>query len=65
MITVHFQPDGGARSIEKAPTVMHLLKQLGLKRTEALVVRDGQLLTYDLALKPGDEVIVRRVVSRG
>jgi sulfur carrier protein len=65
MIKVLLQPEGRALDIEKAPNVLRLLKQLNLRVTDALIIRDGRLLTYDVPLNPGDEITIRRVVSRG
>lgn len=46
-------------------TVLQLLGKLHLRVNDALVIRDGELLTPDRALRHGDHVTVRPVVSRG
>ena len=65
MITVHLEPDNKELCLEKASTVRNLLAALDRKPGRALVIRDGQLLTPDLKLYPGDTIIVRDVGSRG
>jgi len=65
MVTVRLEPEGEELHLEKATSVMQVLKKLGLKPTQALVIRDQGLLTYDVAVKPGDTLTIRRVTSRG
>lgn len=42
-----------------------LLNRLQLRRTDALFIKQGQLLTPDAMLADGDCVTVRMVTSRG
>jgi sulfur carrier protein len=42
-----------------------LLNNLHLRVNDALIIRDGELLTPDRHLWPGDHITVRMVVSRG
>ena len=50
---------------KSAKNVAQLHKALGIRIGTALVVRSGILLTPDVQLKPGDEVMVRTVMSSG
>lgn len=59
------QPEEEHLSIPLAKTVRQLLEALKLPEETALIIRDGQLLTPDRHLYPGNEVIVRKVGSRG
>ncbi|GFM38591.1 hypothetical protein DSM19430T_32750 [Desulfovibrio psychrotolerans] len=48
------------------PKPVHVvLAQLNIRPTTVLVIREGGLLTPDTALKNGDSIIVRTVVSSG
>ena len=54
------------RTEEMAPaTVAELLKRLGLHSDAYLVVRDEEILTRDVRLKPEDSVDVIPVISGG
>ena len=59
------QPENKIRDITKVSSVLGLLNRLGLKTTEALVIRDNQLLTPDQPIFKDDRIIVRKVASRG
>ncbi len=59
------QPENISISIPKAASVTGLLNRLGLRSTQALVIRDNQLLTPDERIFPEDQIIVRKVASRG
>ncbi|MBQ7584883.1 MAG: hypothetical protein IJU40_01365 [Desulfovibrionaceae bacterium] len=59
------QPEEEHLSIPLAKTVRQLLEALKLPEETALIIRDGQLLTPDRHLYQGNEVIVRKVGSRG
>jgi len=59
------EPENKELEITKVKTVRGLLNKLGLNSTQALVIRDGQLLTPDEKLFPKDVVKVRKVASRG
>lgn len=45
--------------------VSALLAELGLRRGAHLVIVNGELVTNDRELQPGDEVEIRPVVSGG
>lgn len=64
-ITVVLEPTGGAREMLRPKTVAQLLNKLEVRRGTALVIRDGELLTQDRRIEPGDVITVRSVVSRG
>ena len=64
-VTVILEPKGGAIAIPKAKSALQVLKKLGLRPTAALVVRNGELLTPDRSISPGDELRVRVVMSSG
>ena len=64
-ITVVLEPTGGTREMPRPKTVAQLLNRLGVRAGTALVVRNGELLTHDRQIKPGDAITVRSVVSRG
>ncbi len=65
MITVRITPGDRVLTFDRLNTVLQLLNKLGLGMTDALVARDGVLLTPDRKLRRGDELTVRVVVSRG
>jgi sulfur carrier protein len=65
MITVRMEPGGEVKTFAQLNTVQQLLNRLGLRHTEALVIRGGRLLTQDLKLNPDDALTVRVVVSAG
>ncbi len=65
MIKVRLEPDGKDLEFHGLKTVLGLLNKLGLRPTMALVVRDGGLLTPDIRIKSGDEILVRKVTSAG
>jgi sulfur carrier protein len=65
MITVLLEPDGKELSLPNLNTARQLLNRLGLTQTEALVIREGELLTPDRPLKGGDTITIRTVGSRG
>ena len=64
-ITLELQPEGRISTIERPKTVRQLLDRLDLLEETALVIRNGTLLTPDLAIQPNDSIIVREVTSRG
>ena len=64
-ISVSIEPDGEVREFPSLNTVLQLLNKLNLTPTQALVIRQGGLLTPDRKLAQGDEILVRRVVSSG
>lgn len=65
LITVRIEPEAHSVSFDRLRTVQALLHKLGLRPTQALVIRDNELLTQDRALAPGDRIIVRKVTSSG
>lgn len=64
-ITLELQPEGRVSTVERPKTVRQLLDRLGYLEETALVIRNGTLLTPDLAIQPNDSIIVRQVTSRG
>jgi len=65
MITVHLEPEGKTLSFDTLNTVLQLLHKIGKRQSQALVIRNGELLTQDRTLRHGDEIVVRGVTSRG
>jgi sulfur carrier protein len=65
MITVFVEPDNETHTFERHNTVLMLQKRLGLRVNDALIIRGGTLLTPDSRLEDGDEIRVRKVISRG
>ncbi len=65
MITIRIEPEGTELTYPKINTVLQLLNKLKLRPTDALVIRDGGLLTPDLPVRPGDALTVWLVGSRG
>ncbi len=65
MITVRLEPGDKILKMPRAKTVRQLFSKLGIAEETALVVRDGKLLTPDRAILADDEILVRRVASRG
>ena len=62
---VLLQPEEKMVELPKAKTARAVLNALGLRECTALVARDGELLTPDRAVAPGDSLIVRKVTSSG
>lgn len=65
MITVHVEPDNETMTFNRHNTVLMLQKRLGLRVNDALIIRGTTLLTPDSRLEDGDEIRVRKVISRG
>ncbi len=59
------QPDETELVLPRTKTVLQLLHKIGVRRGTALVIRDGQLLTPDREVLPGDTITVRIVTSMG
>jgi len=59
------EPECEVAIIDKASTVLNLLKKLQLKPNQAIVIRNGELLTPDRKLDPEDSIVVRKIASRG
>ncbi|MDY0275578.1 MAG: hypothetical protein RBR42_09115 [Desulfomicrobium sp.] len=64
-ITVSLEPENQTLVFDRLKTVLQLLNRIGRKPGRVLVIRDGQLLTPDLILAPGDKILVRDVGSKG
>ena len=62
---ITLQPENKIKNIFKAATVLSLLNKLDLKPTQAIIIRDNQLLTPDEKIFEEDNIIVRVVASRG
>ncbi|WP_432737678.1 hypothetical protein [Maridesulfovibrio sp. FT414] len=65
MVTVRLEPEDKVVEFSSLNTVLQLLNKLGLHHTDALVIRDGQLLTQDLRIYKDDEITIRKVISVG
>ena len=65
MITVTVEPDGETVTFQRLNTVRQLLNKLGLGRNDALVIRQGMLLTEDVKIGRDETIVVRLVGSRG
>lgn len=64
-ITVILQPAGISRNVPRQKTARQLLQFLDLGEEDALVAREGRLLTPDCRIWPGDTILVRQVSSSG
>lgn len=64
-VTVLLQPEEKYLSMPRPKTSRQLLAALGLAEETALVAREGQLLTPDRHVWPGDNLLVRKVASSG
>lgn len=64
-VTVLLQPEERRLTLKRPKTARQLLEALGLMEETALVARDGELLTPDRRIWPGDELLVRVVMSSG
>lgn len=65
MITIRREPGGSILRFERLNTVRQLLHRLDEKVNSVLVIRQGRLLTPDMHLNDGDEIVVRSVRSSG
>ncbi|WP_320169120.1 hypothetical protein [Maridesulfovibrio sp.] len=65
MVTVRLEPEDKVMEFPSINTVLQLLNKLGLHQTDALVIRDGCLLTQDLRIAKGDVITIRKVISVG
>lgn len=65
MLTVHVEPDGETITFDRLNTGLQLLNRLGLLRTQALIIREGELLTPDRKLRHGDVITLKKVTSVG
>ncbi|MGE4299937.1 MAG: hypothetical protein AB7E47_18110 [Desulfovibrionaceae bacterium] len=64
-VVVRLEPEGREIRFDRINTVLQLLNKLQLRATDALVIRDGGLLTQDVWVRPGDHLTVRCVMSTG
>ncbi len=66
-LKIHLQPEEKHIEIHRreARTVKRLLEFLKIKPQTAIVVRNDTLLTPDLQLFSGDELLVRKIQSTG
>ncbi len=64
-ITVILEPTGGMREMPRPKTVSQLLDRQKIRQGTALVIREGELLTPDRRIEPGETITIRSVVSRG
>ncbi len=66
-LKIHLQPEEKHIEIyrREARTVKRLLQFLNIKPQTAIVVRNNTLLTPDLQLFSGDEILVRKIQSTG
>jgi len=65
MITVTITSKEQPLTFPKIRTVLQLLQELDLRVNDALIIRDGELLTPDRRVLDGDRITVRPVTSRG
>ncbi|MDL2266501.1 hypothetical protein LJC46_00750 [Desulfovibrio sp. OttesenSCG-928-G15] len=64
-VQILLEPEGKSFSMPRPKTVLQLLNKLGIRRSTALVIRNGGLLTPDQRIFPNDAVTVRIVTSSG
>ena len=64
-VSVFLQPEDKELTLPRPKTARQLLQTLGLRSCSALVAREGELLTPDRAVYPGDRLLVRKVTSSG
>lgn len=64
-VLVRLQPDESWLSLPRPKLARQLLAALNIGEECALVARDGELLTPDRHIWPGDELLVRKVASSG
>jgi len=64
-VSVFLQPEDTELTLPRPKNAQQLLKALGLRSCAALVAREGELLTPDRAIYPGDCLLVRKVTSSG
>jgi len=64
-INVLLQPEDTELTVPRPKNVQQLFQTLGLRSCTALVAREGELLTHDRVIYPGDRLLVRKVTSSG
>lgn len=65
IIFLTIQPDNIFMTLKRPKTALQLLHSLTLEEEDALVARDGKLLTPDRQIWPGDRIWIRIVASKG
>lgn len=65
MVEVRLEPRGEVKTFTQINTVLQLLNKLGVRHTDVLVIRDGELLTQDCRVELEDKITVRNVMSVG
>ena len=65
MVEIIIVPSEEKIEIETPIKVKYMLRKLGILKNEALVIKDGRILTGDLLLRDNDKVEIRLVTSRG
>ena len=67
LVTVRLQPEERIVDLPRrsVKNVRRLLETLDIRPCTALVARDGDLLTPDREILPGDHLLVRKVTSSG
>ena len=64
-VSVFLQPEDKEFTVPRPKNARQLLQTLGLRSCAALVAREGELLTPDRAIYPGERLLVRKVTSSG
>ncbi len=65
MVEIIIVPSEEKIEIETPIKVKYMLRKLGILKNEALVIKDGRILTGDLMLRDNDKIEIRLVTSRG
>lgn len=65
VVTVLLQPEDITLTLPRPKTARQLLHALSLREETALIAREGELLTPDRRIYPGDSLLVRKVTSSG
>ncbi len=65
MVEITIVPSEEKIEIETPIKVKYMLRKLGILKNEALVIKDGRILTGDLMLRDNDKIEIRLVTSRG
>ena len=64
-VSVFLQPEDRELIMPRPKNARQLFQTLGLRSCTALVAREGELLTPDRVIYPGDRLLVRKVTSSG
>lgn len=65
IVSVLLQPEDKRLLLPRPKTARQLLAALNLAEETALVAREGELLTPDRQIWPGENILVRKVTSSG